>query len=523
MSGGEQRSAFIKRVWNEAAGTWPRLPLLGYGLLLAWLMLASTGSLWLSDVETSNQHLSTLYVCTTLGSVFSYLMAAIRPSESVGIISRRSSIVLAGILASCGSALIIAVGPYYLGAFFEHFPMLVLFCVGGVIAGIGNGIMGLRLAMIYGTQPPRVTLLFTGFSILVMAFIYFTFQGSPSWAAIPGGPTYPGMAIFVLLPLLTTAVAIMPTRPNKAALDEAKQQRSRRPLPSGFYRLVAVAFILAIATSMLRSGTIHGMAPSDARIDNNLLMLVRILIAVIMVLSALAIAVKSINFGKVSIVVVVVIVLAMTCSSVFAGLGGASSIVAYAAFFLFEVLFWCILSFVVYQKKISPMTVFGFAQGVFLLGCAIGWMLGAYAMTLVDGIIPPNSIMVFVGVGVLVASLLLFNDRVYDSLFSPTTEEEPSFDAMVAADYAESEDGPVASDYRIPMQEAIARIAEEFGVSPREADVLRLLALGRGSDYIASDLQLSRNTIRTHTHNIYLKLDVHSREEVISFVEGYRS
>ncbi len=521
MSGGKKTGSFLKRVWNEAADTWPRLPLVGYGLMLAWLMLAHTGSLWLSDVETSNQHLSVLYLCTSFASGATYLAASLKPALSVRLISQRSTMVLAGFLTSLGSIVIIVVGPYYLGTFVNWVPLNIAFCIAGVVAGVGCGMIGLRLAMLYGSQPPRVTLLFAGFSVCLMAFIYFVFQGSPSWAAVQGGPTYAGMALFILLPLVTAAVALMPAKASRLALSDAKEHRTARPLPSGLYRLVAVGFILAVATSMMRASAIHGMAPSDVVIDNNLLMIVRIVIAAILVFSALAMAVRPINFGKVSIVVVVVIVLAMTCSSVFVGMWSAPSIVAYATFFLFEVMFWCILSFVVYQKKISVMLVFGLGQGMFLVGCATGWMIGAYVVPQLGDIIPPNSLMTFVGVGVLVASLLLFNDRVFDALFSPAAEGEPSFDAIAVQPRIET-DETASPAHRTSMQEAVALIATEFNISPREAEVLRLLATGRGSDFIATDLQLSRNTVRTHTHNIYLKLDVHSREELISFVEGYR-
>ena len=43
--------------------------------------------------------------------------------------------------------------------------------------------------------------------------------------------------------------------------------------------------------------------------------------------------------------------------------------------------------------------------------------------------------------------------------------------------------------------------------------------MGRGSDYIADKLQVSWNTARTHTHNVYVKLGVHSRQELIDLVD----
>jgi DNA-binding CsgD family transcriptional regulator len=54
-----------------------------------------------------------------------------------------------------------------------------------------------------------------------------------------------------------------------------------------------------------------------------------------------------------------------------------------------------------------------------------------------------------------------------------------------------------------------------YSLTKREELVLELLAHGRSVPAIASHLVISANTVRTHTKNIYVKLDVHSREEII--------
>jgi DNA-binding NarL/FixJ family response regulator len=47
-------------------------------------------------------------------------------------------------------------------------------------------------------------------------------------------------------------------------------------------------------------------------------------------------------------------------------------------------------------------------------------------------------------------------------------------------------------------------------LSPREKQILGCLAAGMSADAIAAKLVLSRNTIRTHVHNMLKKLNVHS-------------
>ena len=58
-------------------------------------------------------------------------------------------------------------------------------------------------------------------------------------------------------------------------------------------------------------------------------------------------------------------------------------------------------------------------------------------------------------------------------------------------------------------------VAERYGLSPRERDVFDLLVRGRSIDYIAQNLTISFNTAKSHIRHIYVKADVHSRQELI--------
>jgi DNA-binding NarL/FixJ family response regulator len=51
-------------------------------------------------------------------------------------------------------------------------------------------------------------------------------------------------------------------------------------------------------------------------------------------------------------------------------------------------------------------------------------------------------------------------------------------------------------------------------LTPREAEVLELLQLGRSNAQIAAELHVGLETVRTHARNIYRKLGVTSRREL---------
>jgi DNA-binding CsgD family transcriptional regulator len=53
-------------------------------------------------------------------------------------------------------------------------------------------------------------------------------------------------------------------------------------------------------------------------------------------------------------------------------------------------------------------------------------------------------------------------------------------------------------------------------LTPREVEVLRLLASGTAGTEIAADLAISPVTVRNHVQNILVKLQVHSRLEAVA-------
>lgn len=65
-------------------------------------------------------------------------------------------------------------------------------------------------------------------------------------------------------------------------------------------------------------------------------------------------------------------------------------------------------------------------------------------------------------------------------------------------------------------RESVARLVSTL--TPREHDVLRLLARGDSTDDIAQALDISRATARTHVHRLMRKLQVHSRIGAVMLV-----
>jgi len=70
--------------------------------------------------------------------------------------------------------------------------------------------------------------------------------------------------------------------------------------------------------------------------------------------------------------------------------------------------------------------------------------------------------------------------------------------------------------------DALRRATGSDGLSPRETEVLRLLALGHTNPEIAAKLHLSRRTVETHRARIHRKLGLRTRAELVQFALGRR-
>ena len=68
---------------------------------------------------------------------------------------------------------------------------------------------------------------------------------------------------------------------------------------------------------------------------------------------------------------------------------------------------------------------------------------------------------------------------------------------------------------RVKSGDAFDACAEKFGITARESEIIRLLLEGKDNKRITAELFISDHTVKNHIHNIYRKLDIRNRVQLV--------
>ena len=222
------------------------------------------------------------------------------------------------------------------------------------------------------------------------------------------------------------------------------------------------------------------------------------------------------------------IVIAATGAFILMVLPGAATEIAVAIVNIADTLMLCVLFItaqdVARHSSLHPFVIFGGAWAARVLSRNLG-------RTVVFALSPmTQSESAVLGVIVFALSLsmvCLLTDNlprtrklfIYDD---ESGEAAASRTASGPAAYETKSEGSTAANVAVASSDEQVRewLRTKHGLTAREIDVALLIARGRSKTFIADELFISENTVRTHSKNVYTKLGIHSREELISLFEN---
>lgn len=184
------------------------------------------------------------------------------------------------------------------------------------------------------------------------------------------------------------------------------------------------------------------------------------------------------------------------------GLPGTAAVaLIVAASYLFEMMVWLVCPLVVVERSLGSLLLFGWGATAVHVGSFAGLLFGDWAQACWPDIAASGSLNVGLAAVLVLVMAYIFREQGVSDLFLPTEEPRP----------AEIDGGKVSSLCR--------GMAEEFGLTAREEQVLGLLAHGRSVPYIEQELGVSTSTAKTHVRHIYDKLGIHNKQELFDLFD----
>ena len=159
------------------------------------------------------------------------------------------------------------------------------------------------------------------------------------------------------------------------------------------------------------------------------------------------------------------------------------------------------------ERSASPLFFVGMSQTTLAGGMSVGFALDLIPG--VTGVFSPNVLSAVALALVIVLAILITLTQ------SRMVDAQAEVDAAVAQARAIAEQAEQGR-----WKTRCAEIASGSKLSARETEVFLLLAKGRGTEHIQNKLGISSHTVKTHTYNVYKKLGVKNREELLDLVEG---
>ena len=431
-----------------------------------------------------------------------------------------------------------------------------------MVAGVGYGLFWGSWADCYGRMHPARTSFYLPVTFLLTAALFLAVSLLSENLGVP--------AIVLMLPLPLASYACLlrcrAEQPDGRAAPSGGTRRSLAALGS-LLGLIVASLVLSCLFGFVWELTVFSVGSVN---EAHLSPLVANLVVAAALVGLVLFARTRINLDLAYRIIVPVIVVLFAVLPFFWETNPvALNIIMSASYGLFDVIIWSLVAACSYDFAVSGYIVGGIVRSLSVLLRLVGMGIG-FLITLVPG--KPSALIVGVSIGALYVLVMLglFNmlrrkrrlaagggkgqgDAYLNGVAvppkvggapapaatAPADAAAASAPAAPATAAAHAPSVPAAAPSAAPAplpaapatpapaagedaeQALYAAIAEDYGLTRREAEALPFLARGRSAKVIAEALFVSESTVRTHIRRILEKTDLHSKQQVIDLIERY--
>lgn len=297
--------------------------------------------------------------------------------------------------------------------------------------------------------------------------------------------------------LLVGAVALLLRARGRAWLDSSEDDAA--PATFKAYRQGAMGIADALVVSIVLEATVsilNGFFLGVATDGSGIISAVGAISAALVFCFVVVVVARAVDVGRLyrylfPILLALVVLLPLTLGS-WASQALQGLLVLVYEFISFSALYFILCQ--IQRKKLKTYVLFAFATACIrlsqlLFGMA-GYWLGGASGSEAEGLYWIVTIAAVYGLSMLLLYL---------------TRRRPSTDEKRVIVVTEEDRFAARAE----------ELAAEYRITARESEIMLQLARGRSAAFIADELVCSPATVRTHMKNIYAKLGVHSKQELI--------
>lgn len=466
---------------RDILSTAQRFPSLLLSLLFFWIWQLSffQGPTYLASKPTALPETLPMLLPFLISNGLMYLILSLRWRKVPALYEGKRFDGACGALISIGTGL--SLGPSF--AFFgSDAGQLACFYVGSLLMGSGAALLNIQLGFLVARVQQRVIPCLCVCSIV---------GGSIALAAVVQLPVSIRSAVLVLVPLASVLFMRRARNKTRARAVYSLGSGSRPNLPK---RYLATAFMHGISM-----GAIFALASFQAdSVLDPLVQPVSFLLGAVLVGGSVYGARMDYNglLYKVGIPIIAFGLLVIALVPNVMSLGSSIYLIGYC---FINVIMICLNMYFVTGLGFSPVYIIGFSTLLMVCGELTGLALGTLSLTAFGSQTGFLLLGCSIAFGLPVGALYCLNERNMLSGWGSVKIEDSVLDR--------------------PHEAAQRLVVAEYGLSAREAEILGLVARGNTRKGMASALHLSEDTVKSYLRNLYAKLGVHSKQEVMDLLE----
>lgn len=276
------------------------------------------------------------------------------------------------------------------------------------------------------------------------------------------------------------------------------------------FQLFTVGLLLLSAILLFFSNRNRRPVELSQTLEEDKYSFVKSSIAALVITVAMGWNVSTLKVGKVAFPCVLV---ALSLLPLLGESNGA--LVGFISIFCYEVYSKVFLAYILcecYRTKCSSLTLSCFftggTGGSLAIGLSIGLLLGSFSAEHEVSILALLTVAAIYPIALGTMVLYRRGDG-FRFIHKSDGKSEPGRAIQVDESYE--------------LETACRSIADESGLTPRELDVLVVLAKGRSAKHIADELCIAENTAWVHIKSIYAKTGAHGKQGLIDLVEEARA